>query len=76
MSDLWKVIASVAGILVGLYGVVTMPIMRLIKAEITASEERLKQQVTLGDGALNQRLTEMEARLNQRIDSIAKDKTA
>lgn len=49
-------IGAIAALLAGLYGIVTVPLLRTLKAEVSASEARLKAQ-----------MTEMESRLSQRI---------
>jgi len=63
--DAWKIVglvvgavASVTAMLGALYGIVTVPILRTIKAEISGCESRLEK-----------KMVEMEARLNQRIDT-------
>jgi hypothetical protein len=53
------VLAAMAAIIGGLYGVVTVPILRTIKAEISASEARTET-----------RMLQMELRLGKRISEV------
>jgi hypothetical protein len=50
--------ASVAGILGALYGIVTVPMLRTVKAEIGTLRAEIKRD-----------MAEMESRLNARIDT-------
>ena len=63
------ILAAGAAIIGGLYGVVTIPILRTIKAEISASESRVRTDMISMESRLEKQMIEMEARLNQRIDT-------
>jgi hypothetical protein len=77
--DTWKVaglviaaFASVAAILGALYGIVTVPVLRTIKAEISGSESRTKSQISEMEGRLNVKMVEMEGRLNVKMVEMEK----
>lgn len=71
-SEAWKAaglviaaLASVTGILGALYGIVTVPMLRILKAEmgqIRAEMGQLRSEIKT-------ELVEMEKRLNERIDT-------
>lgn len=61
----WQAIAAFIAACAALYGVVTVPLLRTLKAEISASEARMTVLLT----GLNTEMVKMEARLNERIDT-------
>jgi hypothetical protein len=63
------IIAGIAAIIGGLYGVVTVPILRTIKAEVAASENRLRAELKGEIAMLRSDLKDTEHRLNERIDT-------
>lgn len=72
----WQAIAAFVAACAALYGVVTVPLLRALKAEIGLSEARMKLLVTelkteiAGmEGRLKTEMVGMEARLNERIDT-------
>ena len=83
MEAIWKTaglviaaLASVTGILGALYGIVTVPVLRTLKAEISGAESRIKIELLASEARLEKRLSEMEKqiagmehRLNERIDT-------
>jgi hypothetical protein len=73
------VLAAMAAIIGGLYGVVTIPILRTIKAEISGSESRIQTRMIQIEMGLEKRIAgvekqmvEMEARLEKRITGVEK----
>ena len=54
----WQAIGAFIAACAALYAIVTAPLLRTLKAEISASEARMKLL-----------LSEMEKRLNERIDT-------
>lgn len=64
----WQAVAAFAAACAALYTVVTLPLLRVIKAEIGLSEERTKGLIT----GLKAEMAAMEARLNARIDAMEK----
>ena len=56
-----KLLASIAGIIIGFFGVVTVPITMAIKS--------LRNEIKAEMAALRAEMREMETRLNQRIDT-------
>ena len=76
MTDAWKIaglviaaFGSVAAILGGLYGIVTVPVLRTLKAEISASESRLDVRLVELEKNLKLEMAGVEKRLNERIDT-------
>jgi hypothetical protein len=68
------VLAAMAAIIGGLYGVVTIPILRTIKAEISGSESRIQTRMLQVEMSLEKRITgvekemtAMEARLEKKL---------
>ena len=77
--DVWRIVglviaafASVSAILGALYGIVTVPILRTLKAEISGNEARLKAQLIEAEGRLNLKMSEMEGRLNLKMVEMEK----
>lgn len=75
-ADTWKIVglviaalASVTGILGALYGIVTVPILRTLKAEISGSESRLETKLVELEKNLKLEMAGVEKRLNERIDT-------
>ena len=81
--ELWKIaglviaaLASVTGILGALYGIVTVPMLRTVKAELSSSESRLEirlmeleKNLKLEMAGIKLEMAAMEKRLNERIDT-------
>lgn len=72
----WQAIGAFVAACAALYGVVTVPLMRVIKAEVGLSEARMKLLLAEMELRLKTDMTElkadmaaMEARLNERIDT-------
>lgn len=62
-------LASIAGIIVGFYGVVTRPILKLIASENEKTRIDLKGEMKVMRAEIKTEMTAMESRLNQRIDT-------
>jgi hypothetical protein len=61
-------IGAIAALIAGLYGIVTIPLLRTIKAEIGTC----KAEIGTSEARLKLQMTEMESRLSQRIsDKVA-----
>lgn len=63
----WQAIAAFVVACAALYGIVTAPLLRTLKAEIGASEERMKGLVTNLEALMKTELMGMEKRLNERL---------
>ena len=63
----WQAIAAFVVACAALYGIVTAPLLRTLKAEIGASEERMKGLVTNLEALFKTDLMAMEKRLNERL---------
>ena len=61
----WQAVAAFIAACAALYAVVTAPLLRTLKAEISASEARQKVLLT----EIKTEMASMEARLNARIDT-------
>ena len=62
-------LASVTGILGALYGIVTVPMLRTLKAEMSGNEARLGIKLIELEKNLKLEMAAMEKRLNERIDT-------
>ena len=65
----WQAIAAFVVACAALYGVVTAPLLRTLKAEISASEERMKGLVTGVKTELKEEMAAMELRLSDKLSS-------
>ena len=66
------ILASIAAIIAGLYGVVTRPMMALLKAELAKTEANLKtQMIEMGSG-LRTNTNDVEKRLTAQIVDVEK----
>lgn len=63
----WQALGAFVVACAALYGVVTAPLLRTLKAEIDASEERMKGLVTNLEALMKTDLMAMETRLNERL---------
>lgn len=63
----WQAIAAFVVACAALYGIVTAPLLRTLKAESGASEERMKNLVTDAKTELKTEMAAMEKRLNERL---------
>lgn len=63
----WQAIAAFVVACAALYGIVTAPLLRTLKAENSASEERMKGLVTNLEAVFKTDLMAMEKRLNERL---------
>ena len=64
--DTWKIIAALAGLLAGLYAVVTAPLLKAMKSEIGASEARLKLEIATSKTEIK---TDIAA-LQKKVDAL------
>ena len=75
----WKIaglviaaLASVTGILAALYGIVTVPVLRTLKAEISASESRIKIEIIASETRLEKQIIASETKLEKQMVELEK----
>lgn len=62
--DTWKIIAALAGLLAGLYAVVTAPLLHAVKSQITASEARLKLDIAAAKTEIKTDLAALQSKVD------------